>query len=111
MRTREDIEAYLMKSGLSYEEIGENTWLVRDSDEGENIIVRIAGPLLVFRVRVMTLEGAAEREKLFEKLLDLNANDMVQGAYGIADGSIVLTGALRLDPRFGRARRHSGACW
>jgi hypothetical protein len=97
MRTREDIEAYLMKAGLPFEEAAADTWLVKDRDEGETIVVRIAGPLAVFRVKVMELEAIADREKLFEKLLDLNAAEMIHGAYGIADGAVVLTCALRLE--------------
>ena len=97
MRTREDIEAYLMRSALPFEEIKADTWLVRDRDEGETIVVRIAGPLVVFRVKVMELEAASDKENLFAKLLDLNASEMVHGAYGIADGAIVLTCALRME--------------
>jgi hypothetical protein len=97
MRTREDIEAYLMKSALPFEEVKADTWLVRDRDEGETIVVRIAGPLVVFRVKVMELNTIADRERLFEKLLLLNADEMVHGAYGIADGAIVLTCAMRLE--------------
>jgi hypothetical protein len=97
MRTREDIEAYLLKAAIPYREIAENTWLVHDSEEGENIIVRIDGPVVVFRVKVMDLDSAIDREKLFHKLLELNVSDMVHGAYGVADGAIVLTCALRLE--------------
>jgi hypothetical protein len=97
MRTREDIEAYLMKAGLPFEEASADTWLVRDRDEGETIVVRIAGPLVVFRVKVMELDATVDKENLFAKLLDLNAAEMIHGAYGIADGAIVLTCAMRLE--------------
>ena len=97
MRTREDIEAYLMRSTLPFEEVSADTWLIRDRDEGETIVVRIAGSLVVFRVKVMELDAASDKEKLFQKVLELNAAEMIHGAYGIADGAIVLTCALRME--------------
>ena len=59
--------------------------------------MRIAGSLVVFRVKVMELDAASDKEKLFQKVLELNAAEMIHGAYGIADGAIVLTCALRLE--------------
>ena len=97
MRTREDIEAYLIRSGLPHEEVEENTWIVHDSSQTENIVVRLAGPLVVFRLKVLELADVKDGDKLNTKLLELNAQDMVHGAYGIADGSIVVTCALRVE--------------
>ncbi|MFW6050552.1 MAG: YbjN domain-containing protein [Myxococcota bacterium] len=96
MRTREDIEAYLLRSGLPHEEIGEGTWLVHDQGSGERIVVRLTQELVLFRVKVMELGRVREREKLFERLLELNASEMVHGAYGLADGAVVLTCVMRL---------------
>jgi hypothetical protein len=99
MRTREDIEAYLMRSGLPYEEVGESggdMWVVQDSSTGENLVVRLAGPLVLFRVKVLELATVKRKPELFERLLELNASDMVHGSYGIAEGNVVLTCALRL---------------
>lgn len=104
MRTREDIESYLLRSNLSFNDVGdaadeedEAMWLVRDTTTGENIVVRMAGPLLLFRVKVLDLDHVREREPLFLRLLELNAQDMVHGAYGIADGAVVLTAGLPLE--------------
>lgn len=98
MRTREDIESYLMRSNLSFQSVSEgeedDMWLVRDSAEGENIIVTLAGSLLLFRVKVMELDGISDRMGLFENLLTFNAEDMVHGAYGIADDHVVLTAGI-----------------
>jgi hypothetical protein len=99
MRTREDIEAYLMRSGLPYEEVGESggdMWVVSDSSSGENLVIRLAGPLVLFRVKVLELATVKRKPELFERLLEFNASDMVHGSYGIADGNVVLTCALRL---------------
>lgn len=97
MRTREDIESYLIRSQLPHEEVeGQDLWLVHDAGSGETIVVSLAGPLILFRVKVLELAQARERPKLFERLLELNASEMVHGAYGISDGSVVLTCSLRL---------------
>lgn len=104
MRTREDIESYLLRSNLSFQEVGaqggadgEAIWLVRDPSSGENVVLSLAGPYLLFRVKVMDLDEVEDRAGLFERLLELNANDMIHGAYGIADGALVLTAALPLE--------------
>lgn len=103
MRTREDIESYLLRSNLSYKDVGaaagdeDAMWVVRESATGENIIVSMAGPMLLFRVKVLDLDHVREREPLFLRLLELNAQDMVHGAYGIADGAVVLTAGLPLE--------------
>ncbi len=104
MRTREDIESYLLRSNLSFKNVGapdeaddEAMWLVRDPSSGENIVISLAGPYVLFRVKVMDLSEVEDRASLFERLLELNANDMVHGAYGISDGSLVLTAALPLE--------------
>ena len=102
MRTREDIESYLLRSNLSFQNVGEsepddnNMWLVRDTSSGENIVLSLSGPILLFRVKVMELQEVDKPAELFQRLLELNATDMVHGAYGIADGSIVLTANLPL---------------
>lgn len=97
MRTREDIESYLMRSGLHYREVEEDMWVVHESASSENIVVRMAGPLVLFRVKVLELGTVRRKNELFQKLLELNAEDMVHGAYGIANDAVVLTCALRLE--------------
>lgn len=106
MRTREDIESYLLRSNLSFRNVGEtepenaddsNMWLIRDVSSGENIVLSLSGPILLFRVKVMELAEVSQRNELYQRLLELNATDMVHGAYGIADGSIVLTAGLPLE--------------
>ena len=95
MATREDIEAFLIRSGAPHEELEDCMWVVRDPASSEQIIVRLGGPLVLFRVKVVELDKVERRAELFEKLLELNAGEMVHGAYGIANGAIVLTCALR----------------
>lgn len=98
MRTREDIEAYLLRSGLPYEEIAPETWMVRETGGGAGpIVIRFDGDIVLFRLKVLELSEQANREALYQRLLELNATDMVHGAYGIADGAVVLTCSLRAE--------------
>jgi len=104
MRTREDIESYLMRSNLSFKSLreeesdtGEDIWLVRDASSGENIIISLSGNLVLFRVKVLELEPVQDKLPLFEKLLELNASDMVHGCYGVANDAVVLTAGMILE--------------
>ena len=98
MRSREDIESYLSRAEVQYEVVGEDDmWLVRDGSLGENIAIKIAGSLLLFRVKVLELSGVEEETALFRELLKLNATDLVHGSYGISEGAIVLTCTLEVE--------------
>jgi len=98
MRTREDIESYLMRSNLSYKALdGEDMWLLRELNHEENIILSVHEGLVLFRVKVVDLERITQRDALAHKLLELNASDLVHSAYGISDGAIVLTANMALE--------------
>ncbi len=81
MKTATDVQAYLMKMELPYEEPRENTWMVSGLDGLDSLIVTMAGPVLVFRVKVMGIPSASREE--LRTLLELNATEMMHGAYGI----------------------------
>jgi len=96
MKSREDIESYLMKIGEPYEQIGPEIWNLK-ADGQENLIISIAGPVVVFRMKVMELPPT-NRESLYETLLCLNATDMVHGAFGVEGKErVVITDALALE--------------
>lgn len=100
MRNREDIEAYLGRSGHPHRMLDSDTWLVSDpSDDREHIVVRLAEDLVLFRMKVLSLDRvvADRKEAFFEKLLRLNAADMVHGAYGLSESDLVMTATLRLE--------------
>ena len=66
-------------------------------DEGlDNIIIMLAGPVLVFRVKLMEVP-THDREALFRTLLELNATEMMHGAYGVEGDSVVICDALQLE--------------
>lgn len=96
MRTREDIESYLSRSNYPHREIDDCTWLVQDpSGLREHVVVKIKGDLALFRVKVMDVAKADAG--FYSTLLELNATDMIHGAYGMADGKVLLVASLRLE--------------
>ena len=96
MKTAEDIESYLLKMELTHDEPRDGTWVVRGLDGIDNLIITLAGPVLVFRVKVMELPRH-HREELYRTLLELNATEMMHGAYGIEGESIVISDALQFE--------------
>jgi hypothetical protein len=100
MRTNEDIEAYLARTKYRHQEIEEGTWVVKDvSGANEQIVLKVTDDVALFRVNVLELESIdpTKKAELHERCLELNGNDMVHGAYGIAGGRLVLTASLRME--------------
>lgn len=95
MKTREDIESYLLKMGANYDDLGGNIWRLRD-EEVDNLLVTLAGPIVVFRLKIMDIPGT-RREALYEILLRLNTTELFHCAFGMEGQAIVLTGALALE--------------
>jgi hypothetical protein len=99
-KTIEDIEGYLIRLELPYEELGRGTWVINDQqDKIENIVISYNPPLIIFRVHVMDISDVPKekREELFQELLKLNATEMVAGAYGLENDKIVLTDTLQAE--------------
>ncbi len=101
MLTKEDIESFLTRlgaDGASYSEIEPGLWIVRPSGELDfSVVVHYSPPVVLLRVKVMTLPTQAEAlATLSRRLLELNATDLVHGSYGIEKDSIVMTEALEL---------------
>ncbi|MEM9189017.1 MAG: hypothetical protein AAGF12_07565 [Myxococcota bacterium] len=95
MRMREDIEAYMLRSGVSFKELDAEMWVLHEIGAAQNVVVSLAGPLVVFRMKVMELDQVDKRPELFQRLLELNANEMIHGAYGISDAAVMITCSLR----------------
>ncbi|HYH80892.1 MAG TPA: YbjN domain-containing protein [Longimicrobium sp.] len=97
MLTREDVESYLLRTGLHHEEIGEGMWLAEASN-GPGIVIHLSPPLLVFRMKVMDLPQDEPRcAALFRRLLELNATDLVHAAYALEEGDVILTESLEVE--------------
>jgi hypothetical protein len=108
MMTREEVESYLLRMGLDYEEVEDGFWVIRISDEGPPVVANYSPPLLLLRLKVMDLpadNGDGRLSALYRKLLELNAGDILHGSYGIDDGEVVLSDALELETMdFGELR-------
>lgn len=97
MVTREDVEGYLIRMELPFQELEDGLWVVGNVQETAPVFVNYAPPLLVIRVAVMDAPTEEElRNGLFRELLELNATDLVHGAYALDGNEIVLSDTLQL---------------
>ena len=91
------IEQYLIELKYSYREVKPNLWLLDDEENGvEGIVVMYADPLVIIQVQVMEVPTLNSHE-LYRKLLELNAGDMIHGAYGLEGNKVVIIDTLRYD--------------
>jgi hypothetical protein len=100
MKTAADIQDFLLRLELPYEEPSEGTFVIQGQDGLDNIVLILAGPVVVFRVKLMEVPQhapSAQREELFRTLLELNAAEMMHGAYGVEGNSVVICDALQLE--------------
>lgn len=99
MISREDVQSWLERlagGSLEVRELEPNLWLVR-TEEGSEVVVHYAPPVVILRMRVMELPGQEpRRSELFRQLLELNARELIHGSYGLEGDHIVLTDALEL---------------
>jgi hypothetical protein len=100
MVTKEDIESFLDRIDSGTANVGEvkpGTWVVK-TVAGAEVVVHYAPPVVILRVTVMTLPVAEpRRSELLRELLELNARDLVHGAYGLEGDRVVLTDTLELE--------------
>ena len=101
MVTREDIEAFLDRlsaDGASHRELEPGLWLVRPSGAlAFDVVITHNPPVLLLHVKVMPLPtNGDELASISRRLLELNAQDLLHGSYGIEGEDIVLTEALEL---------------
>jgi hypothetical protein len=88
------IEQYLIELMYTYREVGKNLWYLDDEAQGlREVAIMLDEPLVVFRTVVMDVPEA-NRLELFTKLLELNANDVIHGAYALEKHNIVLVDTL-----------------
>jgi hypothetical protein len=93
MATRDDIEHYLIQIGYTYESVESHMWVIRNT---ANIVVTLEPPLVIFRVKLMEIPNK-RREDFFKLLLEINASEMIHGAYGIEDDNVVLIDTLQAE--------------
>ena len=90
---KEKLESFFINMDLTYEEVGDNMWVI--SDEANNlghVVVYAEDELVTIRAKVMQIPSS-KKEEFFEELLRLNA-EMVHGAYAIEEDSVLLIDSL-----------------
>ena len=98
MVTREDLESFLIRMDLDYDEVDEGMFLVQGRNSGLPVVVHHADALLLIRMKVMDLPESMDDEVgFFRALLELNATDVVHGAYGLENGELIISDTLELE--------------
>jgi hypothetical protein len=97
MVTREDLESFLIRMDVEYQEVDDGMYLVRSRNGGPPVVAHHSPPLLLLRMKVMDLPEGEGRAELYRTLLELNASDIVHGAYGIEEGELILSDTLELE--------------
>ena len=99
----EDIEGYLQKLDRRYEKL-DGTLLVSMGHGQSPVALLVVPPVAVLQVGITEApkdgeagERMASNARLFRKLLELNANDLVHAAYGLEGDRVVLAAALDID--------------
>lgn len=97
-RTQQDVEAYLLRLERRFEALEDGTFIVSTGPSSPPLVMRVAPPVVVLRVDIGHLPKGAEAEaRVYKRLLELNARDLLHASYGITDDTIELSAALELD--------------
>jgi len=89
------IEQYLIDLMLTYQQIESNLWLLDDEEHSlQGVAIMQAEPLVIIRAEVMDIPKDKLLE-LYTKLLELNANDVIHGAYALDKNKIILIDSLQ----------------
>lgn len=91
------IEDYLLEVSLSSEKVNDGMWVLHDQfDNIDNIVISYEDPIVIFRVKLME-SPKNNKEEFYELLLQLNANSMIHGAYGLEDDHVVIVDTLEAE--------------
>jgi hypothetical protein len=95
--TENKIEQYLIDLMITYQQIDKNIWLLDDEEHFlQGVAVMYAEPLVIVRVEVMEVPQKNLLE-LYTKLLELNATDVIHGAYAVDKNKIILLDTLQYE--------------
>jgi hypothetical protein len=100
MVTREDVENFLNRMEMDFEEVQEGLWLVRphEEEDGAPLVISHEPPLLVFRLKVLDVPSDGQKcADLYRKLLEANATELVHAAYGLEEDDVILTESLEVE--------------
>jgi hypothetical protein len=91
MATRDEIEHYMIQMEYPFESLESYMWVIHNTGD---IVITYEPPLVVFRMKLMEVPNK-QREEFFKLLLELNATQMIHGAYGIENNNVVLIDTLQ----------------
>jgi hypothetical protein len=95
--TESKIEQYLIDLMITYQLVDKNLWLLDDEERSlHGVAVMQAEPLVIIRAEVMNVPKNNVAE-LYAKLLELNASDVIHGAYALDKNKIILLDTLQYD--------------
>jgi hypothetical protein len=98
MVTREDLESFLIRMDLDYREVEPGMFLVQGRNSGLPMVVHYADSVLLIRLKLMDMPGPEDgKVELYRTLLELNASDVVHGAYGIEENELIISDTLELE--------------
>lgn len=89
----------LATDGASVTPVGPTLWRVREhGGTGFDVLIALAPPVALLRAKVMDRPtDPATDARLSARLLELNATELLHGAYGYAADGVVLTDTLELE--------------
>jgi hypothetical protein len=91
------IEQYLIDLMLTYQEVEANFWYLDDQEHGlQGVAIVKTDSLVIFRISLMDAP-VNSRLECFTKLLELNAGDLMHGAYALENDKIILIDTLEYD--------------
>jgi hypothetical protein len=98
MAAASDVEAYLRRLDRAFEKVGEDTFVVHLGPGQPPAVLKLSPPVLVAQVNVAEApsKNPSLEARLFRRLLELNATDLMYVAFGIENDRIVLDAALEL---------------
>ena len=77
------IEQYLIDLRITYQQIDSNIWLLDDEERSlQGLAIMQVEPLVIIRAEIMNIPKTNVLE-LYTKLLELNAADVIHGAYAL----------------------------
>lgn len=96
-RTAEDVENYLLQLDRRFDNDA-GTYLVSAGPDAPPIAIRLAPPIVAVRVSIGPVPAdEAHQSRLFRRLLEYNATDLMHASYGVEAGTVVLSAALELE--------------
>jgi len=91
------IEQYLIDLMITYQQVGSNLWLLDDEEHSlQGVVIMQTEPMIVIRAEIMDVPKNNILE-LYTKLLELNASDVIHGAYALDNNKIILIDTLNHD--------------